>query len=134
MSRVIAIDYGLSRTGIAISDETKTLARGLKVVANEGELRRELRVLVEMYKIDRIVVGIAKRSDGSLGEVGVKAVEVAEHLRQEFGDIIEFFEEAMTTRDVQDKMRELNIPIKKYKSEIDKYAAEIILQEYLRKS
>ena len=132
MNRVLGIDYGKVRTGLAISDQTKTLARALKVVNGLDALKKELKSLLELYGVDTVVLGLSKKSDGSLGEIGELATEFGEYLKQEYPNIeIAYYDEAMSTKQVETYLREMNMPLKKYKKQIDKYAAEIILQDYL---
>ncbi len=64
MSKALAIDFGLKRTGLAISDESKTFAFGLKTVDSKL-LMQELKILVEKEKISEIVIGEPKRLDTS---------------------------------------------------------------------
>jgi putative holliday junction resolvase len=131
MSRILAIDYGKTRSGIAISDETKSLAKALKVTIGLDGLKKEMDVLFQTYEIEKIVIGVSNHADGSIGEIGKLSKSFAIYLQNKFGIKVELYDEAMTTKEVERRFRELGRPLKRYKHEIDKYAAEMILQEYL---
>jgi len=131
MSRILAIDYGKVRTGIAISDETKSLARALKVVIGLDGLKKEIEKLLQEYEIEKVIIGVSNNADGSIGEIGKLSKSFAIYLQNKFNLKVELYDEAMTTKEVERRFKELGRPLKKYKHEIDKYAAEMILQEYL---
>ncbi|MCP4481778.1 MAG: Holliday junction resolvase RuvX [bacterium] len=132
MARILGIDYGKVRTGLAISDETETLARALQVVEGLSNLEKEVKVIIELYSIDKIVLGISKKSDGSLGEIGELSVKFGDYLKNKFDNIqVDYFDEAMSTKEVEQYLKDMGMPLKRYKKKIDKYAAEVILQYYL---
>jgi putative Holliday junction resolvase len=131
MSRILAIDYGKVRSGIAISDETQSLARALKVVIGLDGLKKEMDSLFQLYSIEKVIIGVSNNADGTIGEIGKLSRAFAVYLQQKFAVRIELYDEAMTTKEVERRFRELGKPLKKHKHEIDKYAAEMILQEYL---
>lgn len=132
MGRILGIDYGKARTGLAVSDFTQTLARALKVVHGMDNLKKEVKQIIELYSIEEVVLGLSKKSDGSLGEIGELAQAFGDELKQEVSSIrVEYYDESMSTKEVEKYFRELGMPLKKYKKEIDKFAAEVILQNYL---
>ena len=131
MGRILAIDYGKVRNGLAISDETKSLARALKVVIGLDGLKKEMDVLFDMYQIEKVIIGVSNNADGSIGEIGKLAKKFAVYLQNKFSAKVELYDEAMTTKEVERRFRTLGKHLKKHKHEIDKYAAEMILQEYL---
>lgn len=132
MSRILGIDYGKARIGLAISDETETLARALKVAHGLDNLKKEVKIIVDLYNIKTIVLGLSKKYDGTLGEIG-ELVEIFSHyLKEAYPEIeIDFYDESLSTKQVEQYFREMGMSLKKYKKEIDKYAAEVILQRYL---
>ena len=132
MSRVLGIDYGKVRTGLAVSDLTQTLARGLKVVNAANHLKAEVKEIIALYEIKEVVIGLSKKSDGSLGEIGVLSKSFGQYLLLEYpGIIVHYYDEAMSTKEVERYFIEMGMSLKKYKKEIDKFAAELILQNYL---
>jgi putative holliday junction resolvase len=131
VGRILALDYGLVRTGIAISDETKKIARAYKVVIGLEGLKKEINNIFEFYNIDKILLGISNKTNEEIGEIGVLSLKFSEYLKDKFKVEIDFIDEAMTTKEVERIFREMGRNIKKYKGEIDKYSAELMLQEYL---
>ncbi|MDR0675497.1 MAG: Holliday junction resolvase RuvX [Elusimicrobiota bacterium] len=131
MARILAIDYGKMRNGLAISDETKQIASGYKVVVGLDALKKEIKNITQIYDIEKVLIGISKKSNNELGEIGILSLEFVEYLKTKFDFDIELIDEAMTTKEVMRILREMNKPVKKHKDELDKFAAEIMLQEFL---
>jgi putative Holliday junction resolvase len=97
--KVLALDYGLARTGVAVSDPTGTLARPLCVVeraATEAGLAR-LRELVEAEGAERVVVGLPLTLRGARGEQAVETERFVEALRATVDVPVEPFDERFTT-------------------------------------
>jgi putative holliday junction resolvase len=97
--KVLALDYGLARTGVAVSDETGTLARPLTVVeraASEAGLRR-LAELVASEGVDRVVVGLPLTLRGDAGAQAEETARFVEGLRGAVDVPVESFDERFTT-------------------------------------
>jgi putative Holliday junction resolvase len=85
-----------------------------------------------LYNIKTIVLGLSQKSDGSLGEIGELSEAFGQYIKENYADIeVEYYDESLSTKQVEQYFREMGMPLKKYKKEIDKYAAEVILQRYL---
>ncbi|HKN62791.1 MAG TPA: Holliday junction resolvase RuvX [Gaiellaceae bacterium] len=97
--KVLALDYGSARTGVAVSDPTGTLARPLGIVeraATEDGLA-ELRRLAREEEVERVVVGLPLTLRGERGEQAVETERFAEALRAAVGVPVELYDERFTT-------------------------------------
>jgi putative holliday junction resolvase len=134
MFRIMAIDYGLKRIGLAVSDPLRITAKGIAVL-DKIELDKDINILkkyIDEYKVKHIIIGVSRKSDGTLGDVGKASMDFGEKIKKIFNIKISFVEEAMTTKDVEKNFRLLGKKLKDNKKNIDKFAAEIMLQEYLK--
>jgi putative Holliday junction resolvase len=97
--KVMALDYGSARTGVAVSDPTGTLARPLGVVERAGTDSglAELRRLVREEGVERVVVGMPLTMRGTRGEQAAETERFADSLRSAVDVPVEFFDERFTT-------------------------------------
>jgi len=133
MGKVIAIDFGLKRTGLAITDESKLFAFGLETVETKT-LMNYLINLVPKEKVETIVLGEPKRLDGSDAHVTQNVYLLKEALEKQFPGIpVELHDERFTSKMAFDAMIAGGLKKKQRqdKGMIDKVSATIILQEYL---
>jgi len=131
--RVMSIDFGDSRTGIAISDQGGILASGVETIfeKNPKTVAKQAAQIAERLDAERIVVGMPKNMDGSIGFRGEKTLEFIERLKKYTNLEIATFDERLTTVSAELTLNEANIRGAKRKQVIDTVAAEIILQAYL---
>lgn len=129
---ILGIDYGDSRTGFAIS-ENGLIAGTLETFAekNMKKVAEHAAELVIKYSVDRIVLGLPKNMDGSIGESGKKAKRLARMLKELTGVKIILWDERLTTVSAHNLMNETNVRGQKRKDSVDKIAAAFILQSYL---
>ncbi len=130
---IMSIDYGKARTGLAICDKEEMLAFPLDVI-NEKKpevLCEKIAKKISENKIEKVVFGLPKNMDGSLGESAQRVKEVAEILRSKIGIEIDFRDERQTTVSAHAYLNETNTRGKKRKSIIDAVSAVIILENYL---
>ena len=130
---IMSIDYGKARTGLAICDKEEMLAFPLDVI-NEKKpevLCEKIAKKISENKIEKVVFGLPKNMDGSLGESAQKVKEVAEILRSKIGIEIDFWDERQTTVSAHAYLNTTNTRGKKRKSIIDAVSAVIILENYL---
>lgn len=133
MGKVIAIDFGLKRTGLAITDESKLFAFGLETVES-NKLMDYLIVLFKKERIETIVLGEPKRLDGSDAHVTQNVYLLKEALEKQFvGVPVVLQDERFTSKMAFDAMLAGGLKKKQRqdKGMIDKVSATIILQEYL---
>ncbi|HEX3029855.1 MAG TPA: Holliday junction resolvase RuvX [Clostridia bacterium] len=133
--RILGIDYGDSRIGMAVSDPMGWTAQGLETIKNAGtnwsHLERILDVIRE-YNVDKIVVGFPKNMNGTIGPRGEKTLEFIEKLKEKVNnaEIIKW-DERLTTVAANKTMHEMGIKTSKKKNMVDRIAAVYILQGYL---
>lgn len=131
--RVMSIDFGDSRTGIAISDPGGILASGVETIfeKNPKTVAKQAAQIAQRLEAERIVVGMPKNMDGSIGFRGEKTLEFIERLKKYTELEIATFDERLTTVSAELTLNQANIRGEKRKQVIDTVAAEIILQAYL---
>ena len=135
MSRVMAIDFGMRRIGVAISDPLRIMAQGLETinwngVDSEYAIDR-LAEIVKEKEITEIVLGKPSRTDGSVSESEEKAVLFGKLLEEKVGIRPVLRDERYTTVIASQFLRQTGVSGKNKKKVVDQVAAEIILQEYL---
>lgn len=131
--RVMGIDYGDVRMGIAVSDETELIAQGIEVIHRtnlENDLAR-LQELVDRHQVESIVLGFPKNMNGTVGPRGEISLAFAETLRERFGLPVELWDERLSTMAAERTLLQGDVSRQKRKKVVDKMAAAIILQGYL---
>ena len=131
--RIMSVDYGDSRTGIAVCDKGEILASPLTVIT-EYNFERCAEKVAELAKKERaelIVVGYPKNMDGSEGERAEKCAEFARLAGELSGLPTELWDERRTTVMAHNYLNETNVRGKKRKAVVDAVAATIILESYL---
>jgi putative Holliday junction resolvase len=133
--KVIGLDVGTKTIGVAVSDELGWTAQGVTTLmwdeANLNEGVKLISQLVTDFKAQKIVLGLPKNMDGSLGERAQKVKELAEKLKQELGVPIQLWDERLSTVAAEKILLAGDVSRKKRKKVIDKMAAGLILQNYL---
>jgi putative pre-16S rRNA nuclease len=134
--RVLAVDPGSKRVGIAVSDPTGTIAQALPTVAAEPRdtLASRLAILAKEHEAVRIVVGLPRRMDGSYGPEAKAARELAAALRQASGLPVELVDERLTTAAAERAMISGGVKRAKRRETIDGVAAALLLQSHLDRS
>ena len=132
--RVLAVDYGERRTGLAVSDEMGITAQGLKTLEPEDE--SEIPELVARTAQDKgveiIVVGLPLNMDGTESEKSKKVREFGALLAEKASLPVVFRDERMTSLQAHRVMHEMNKKPGKNKPMVDRISATLILQEYLK--
>ena len=133
MGRIIAIDYGRKRAGLAVTDTLQMIANGLTTVSS-GELVKYLSDYVSRESVDLFVVGLPKQMNNELSE-NMKYVQAfVTHLKRTIPDIpIEYYDERFTSVMAHQAMLEGGLKKKKRQEKglVDEISAVIILQAYL---
>ncbi len=136
--RIMALDYGAARIGVAVSDELKLLARPLETIEVKGwkKLLERLRSLVAGYGVERLVVGIPYNMDGSRGPAAERAERFARRLEAALGLPVERIDERLTSREAEKLLARAGKARDKIKQKkrLDEVAAAVILQDYLERS
>ena len=135
--RILGIDYGDARTGIAITDALNITAQGLETIHNEGSDRailRRLDKIIEQYKVDTIVVGKPINMNGTPSERTEKTEQFIHKLKCKYNKLkIETVYERLTTVAAHKTMNFLDVNKNKKKNIVDTISAVYILETYLNK-
>lgn len=131
MGRVLALDYGETRLGIAISDETKKIAFPQPfILASEID---KLIAFIKDKEIEEIVVGLPRGLAGQETKSTIAAKSMGERLKRETNLQVNFIDEWFSTKEATRKIWEKKIKGTKARSEIDSLSAQILLESYLKK-
>lgn len=126
--RIVGLDYGDKRIGVAVSDPLEIIASGITAVANLTELK----AIIDNYTdIKEIVVGLPKKLDGTPGIQADKTKAFIEELKKIVDYKIVAWDERLTTAQAERGMIDAGLSRAKRKKVIDQSAAAIILQSYL---
>lgn len=132
--RIMGLDLGDKTIGVAVSDETKLIAQGYTTIKRKS-LAKDLDDLAEIInekEINKIVLGLPKNMNNTIGERGNKSIEFADILKEHFGDVeTVLWDERLTTVSAERVLLEADVKRKKRKNHIDMIAAVFILQSYL---
>ena len=133
MNRVMSLDLGDARIGVAMSDLMKIIANGYETYKRVGEAKdlEHIEGLVKPNEVDTIVIGLPINMDGTSGTRVDKTYAFADKLRELTDAKIVFQDERLTTVSAERILIEGNVRRDKRKGVIDKVAANIILQQYL---
>lgn len=133
MGRLLGIDYGERRIGLAISDITGTIATPLEVVPGNDppQAAKQIAGIAEAREVSRIIIGLPMRMDGSHGPAAEKAKSFADLVRKQTDIPIAFWDERFSTLTAEQALIEGGARRDKRKQVVDKLAAQIILQHYL---
>ena len=131
--RVLGLDLGEQRIGVAVSDALGWTAQGEKVIENSSweQVVAELKSIVAQKEVSKIVVGLPKNMNGSLGPRAEKTLEFVARLKEELALPVITWDERLSTLAAQRTLLAADVSRKKRKQVIDKMAAAIILQNYL---
>ena len=133
MNRVLGVDLGEVRTGIALSDELGMLAHPLETIASSsvGEVARRVQQIAAEKKVDCIVVGLPRRMNGSIGPAAESAQKFAERLRSLVPCRVVTWDERLSSVAAERALHEAGKKTRQTRSIRDQVAAQIILQSYL---
>jgi len=134
--RILGLDFGSKTTGVAVSDPMGWTAQGLEIIRRQEEehLKATLKRIEEIckeYKVEKIVLGLPKNMNNTLGERGEKTLLFKEKLEARLHLPVEMWDERLSTVAAESVLLEADMSRKKRKNVIDKLAATIILQNYL---
>jgi len=130
--RYLAIDYGKTRVGLAISDPTGMISRPLRTIAMKGRISlvQEIRQIVTDEEIDGIVVGIPERGDGSPGTL-MPEIQLFINMLEEAGLQVFTISESFSSVNARIMLRQNKKNPRRNKGLVDGYAAALFLQEFL---
>lgn len=131
--RILAVDYGRKRMGLALSDELQMTAQPLLVIVRtnrRNDLRR-LREICRKHGVARILVGHPVHITGEAGKMADEAAQFAARLQKELGIDVKLADERLTTWEAEQIVARRKSPNRRGKPSIDDVAAAVLLREYL---
>ncbi|PFE19335.1 Holliday junction resolvase RuvX [Bacillus cereus] len=133
--RILGLDVGTKTVGVAMSDEMGWTAQGLETIRINEERGNfgfdRISELVKQYNVDKIVVGLPKNMNGTIGPRGEACQQFAENLRELLQLDVVMWDERLSTMAVERLLISADVSRKKRKQVIDKMAAVVILQGFL---
>ena len=133
--RILAVDWGERRIGLALSDETQTLAQPLITLSRRAGKRFPMTQLLEQvtkHHVAGIVVGLPLDETGAEGDAAHAARGLADDIKRHVGDLeVQMWDERMTTARVLAAIREMGGTTRGRKDDVDAMAAALLLQHYL---
>mgnify|MGYP003207686877 FL=1 len=135
--RILGIDYGDARVGIAITDELNITVQGLETIQRNGSDRivlRRLDEILEKYEVDTIVVGMPLNMNGTVSERAKITQEFIHKLKCKYNKLkIDWIDERLTTVEAHKTMNFLDVNKHKKRNIVDTISAVYILETYLNK-
>ncbi|WP_313756408.1 Holliday junction resolvase RuvX [Tissierella sp.] len=133
MERIMGLDVGDKTIGVAVSDLLQITAQGITTIRRESKEKdyKALEILINEYNIKKVVVGLPKNMNGTLGPQGEKTIKFAEKLKNKYKLEIIYEDERLTTQAAEKMLISGDVRRDKRKTVIDKVAATFILQTYL---
>jgi putative pre-16S rRNA nuclease len=131
--RILAIDHGTKRMGIALSDELKMIAQPVEFIPAEpfAQFLARLKQLLHEKEVELILVGMPRNMNGSYGPAALKVQDFVAALKNAVTVPIKMWDERLTSAQANRFLIEGNVRREKRKEKVDKMAAAILLQSYL---
>lgn len=133
--KIMSVDYGDARTGIAFCDKNEILASAYTTIneSYQPKLIEKIKQIINEQKPELIVIGLPRNMDGSYGFRCDKCKELGENLRNEINVPVEYEDERLTTVIAHDILSGNNIKGKNHKKNVDAVSAVVILQSFIDK-
>lgn len=132
--RILAIDYGSRRMGLAVCDPLGITAQGLETLQRRNKRAdfAELQRVISDYAIREIVVGLPLKMSGEQGSQAEKVAQFADELRERFNLPVHLWDERLTSAEANRMLRSADLSIEKRARAVDRVAAVLILQSFLQ--
>jgi len=136
VGRILGLDVGARRIGIAVSDPLGITAQGLETLERRNKRHdlAHLERLIREYEVREVVVGLPLRMSGSAGTQAEKMHDFAEELRRRFQLPVHLWDERLTSAEANRLLRETDLSIEKRGKAVDRMAAVLILQGWMEKN
>lgn len=133
--RLMGIDFGDARVGIALSDPLMIMSQGYKTIKNDGSdaLFEEIAEIIKEKEVTKIIIGLPKNMDNSQGFRTDATMVFCEKLKTYTDVEIDFSDERLTTVSAHGFLNEMNVRGKKRKDAVDTLSAALILETYMKK-
>ena len=134
--RILGLDYGSKTVGVAVSDPLGITAQGVEIIRRQSEnkLRRTLARIEELiarYQVEKIVLGLPKNMNNTLGDRAEKSLELKDTLERRTGLDVVMWDERLTTVSAEKVLMESGVRREHRKEYVDEIAAVFTLQGYL---
>ncbi|MFD1408917.1 Holliday junction resolvase RuvX [Kroppenstedtia eburnea] len=132
MTRIMGLDLGEKRVGVAVSDPMGWTAQGVDVLRRDHpDWLDRLARLIEDYEVEALVVGLPRNMDGSIGAKGEACRQLGRELEERFQIPVELWDERLSTVAVERTLIDADLSRRKRRKVVDRMAASWILQGYL---
>lgn len=133
MNRVLGLDIGNKTIGVAVSDPLGILAQGVTTIIRSSKVEdvKALKGIIDEYKVDKLIIGLPKNMNNSMGFQATRTMNYADYLKEALDMEIEFVDERLTTASATRSLIEGGVRRENRKKHVDKVAAVLILQTYL---
>lgn len=133
MSRLLGIDYGTVRIGLALSDPTGTLASPLPFLENQSpkQVIAAITALIETHQITGLVIGMPRNMDGTYGPSAQKVKDFIAEMKKDISLPIQPIDERLTTAQASKQLSSIGLNQKQLRKKVDSSSASLILQQYL---
>ncbi len=131
--RILALDHGTRRVGVAVSDELKIIAQPLEYIPAEpfADFLARFREILRDQEVESILIGLPRNMDGSYGPAALKVQEFVARLKTEVSVPIRTWDERLTSKQANRYLIQGGVRRDQRKQKVDKTAAAILLQSYL---
>lgn len=132
-TRILAIDHGSKRMGIALSDELKIIAQPLEFIPSQPENRFLARLLeiIREKRVESVLVGMPRNMNGTLGPAAQSVEAFVERLKPHLSIPVRTWDERLTSVQANRQLIEAGVRREKRKARVDQMAAALLLQSYL---
>lgn len=136
MSRLLGIDYGTVRIGLALSDPTGTLASPLPFLPNQSpqQVTQALSELIQTHQISALIIGLPRNMDGTYGPSAQKVRDFISQIQKDILLPITPIDERLTTAQASKQLMGIGLSQKQLRKKVDSSSACLILQQYLDRS
>ena len=131
MNRILGLDFGRARIGVAISDELQMLAHPLETIPANEEPASRIAEIVREKQVDHVVAGIPRQMNGQIGTAAAEVLEFVEKLRAILPCPVVTWDERLTTVAAHRALRDAGKKTRDTRGYVDQVAAQMILQTYL---
>jgi len=133
VARILAVDWGERRIGLAISDPLGVIATGLETldVQSAGEAARRIAAIAGEREVERVVVGLPLLMSGERGEAAEAALALAALLKERTGLPVDTYDERLTSALSERRLRETGVRTGRERQRVDQGAAMVLLESFL---
>jgi putative holliday junction resolvase len=129
--RLLGLDIGDKRIGVAVTDKLETIASPLTVLANDDKLKENLSKIIKDYDVMKVIVGVPYNLKGEYGFQAEKIKSLVDEVLKEICSEIEYIDERFTSKISSGILKAEGKKVKKIAGNIDKISAAVILNDYL---